>query len=188
MKEIISRNISGLKILILFVLTNLIYAFMLMVSIPEVMSFSDGMKILDMLPVGYSAEYVNSLFTTLGAEGRNAYLFKQIPADMVYPLLFGISYCLILAYFLQKLGKLDGLPVYLCLLPLLAGAFDYIENIGIISMLVNYPDISNLSVTITSIFSISKSVTTTIYFIVLIITIIAFGINRNKKSRSKSGL
>ena len=184
MKEIIYRNINGKKVLLLFVLTNLVYAFMLIITIPKVMSFSDGKKLLDMLPFGYNAEYVNSLFDTLGEKGRDAYLFNQIPVDMVYPFLFGISSCLVLAYFLNKINKLNGPLIYLCLLPVFGGAFDYIENIGIITMLANYPDVSNLSVSITNIFSIFKSTFITIYFVVLIITFVVVVIRFFSRKRT----
>ena len=185
MKKIILNNITGKKVLLLFILTNLVYSFMLIFTIPKVMSFSDGKKILDMLPTGYNAEYVNSLFETLGEKGRDAYLFNQIPVDMVYPFLFGISSCLVLAFFLNKINKLNGTLIYLCLLPVFGGAFDYMENIGIITMLANYPDISNLSVSITNIFSILKSTFTTVYFIVLIITFVAVVIRFFKQKKKQ---
>ena len=104
---------------------------MLIVTIPEVMQHSGGMKILDMMPTGYDAQYVNSLFSILGTAGRDLYLYHQLPLDLIYPSLFGISSCLVLAYFLNKLGKLNSWLFYLCLLPLLSGLFDYMENIGI---------------------------------------------------------
>ncbi len=172
MKEIIYNNIKGKKVLLLFILTNLVYAFMLLVTIPKVMSFSNGMKLLDMLPTGYNAEYVNSLFDILGEKGREVYLFNQIPIDMIYPFLFGISFCLVLAYFFQKLSKLNGYFLYLCLLPVVAGIFDYLENIGIITMLINYPNLSKSLITTTNIFTIFKSVFTTVYFVILFVTIV----------------
>jgi len=173
MEEIIRRNINGKKVLFLFIITNLVYALMILVTIPKVMNFSNGMKLLDMLPTGYNAEYVNSLFDTLGEKGREVYLFNQIPIDMIYPFLFGISFCLVLAYFFQKLSKLNGFFLYLCLLPVVAGIFDYFENFGIITMLMNYPELSKLLISTTNIFTIIKSVFTAIYFVVLIITLIA---------------
>jgi hypothetical protein len=178
MKEVIKRNIGGKKVLILFILTNIVYAIMLTITIPKVMNFSEGMKLLDMIPTGYNVEYVNSLLNTLGEQGRDTYLFNQIPIDMIYPLLFGTSYCLILAYILNKLEKLKGNFFYLCLLPLFSGLFDYFENIGIITMLNSYPDNSILLTQITNVFSILKSTFTTIYFIILIIFIIAFGLSK----------
>lgn len=175
MKDLIKRNISGKKILFLFILTNIIYAIMLTITIPKVMSFSGGMKLLDMMPTGYSVEYVNSLLNTLGEKGRDAYLFNQLPIDMIYPYLFGVSYCLILAYFLNKLGKIESYLFYLTFLPLFSGLFDYFENIGIITMLNSYPDNSIILTLITNVFSVLKSSFTTSYFIILIIILIVFG-------------
>jgi hypothetical protein len=69
-------------------------------------------------------------------------------------------------HFLNKLGKLNTSLIYLCLLPLAAGAADYAENIGIITLLNNYPEVSNGTVTKTSVFSLLKSTGTTLYFLI----------------------
>lgn len=175
MKDLIKRNINGKKILALFILTNIIYAIMLTITIPKVMSFSGGMKLLDMMPTGYSADYVNSLLNALGDKGREAYLFNQLPLDMIYPFFFGVSYCLILAYLLNKIGKIETYLFYLSFLPLFSGLFDYFENIGIIIMLNSYPDNSIILTQITNVFSVLKSSFTTLYFIILIIILIIFG-------------
>ncbi len=187
LRNLISGNLSGKKILLLFGITNAFYALMLLVTIPKTMAFSNGMKLLDMMPMGYSADYANSLFLALGEKGREVYLYNQIPVDLIYPFLFAISYCLIMAYFLQKLNKLNSGFFYLTLLPLLAGISDYFENFGIIYMLLNFPDISQESILTTSSFSILKSMSTTIYFIALIIILIVLGIRvLNKKKENKS--
>ncbi len=187
-KDIINRNSTGKKVLLLFILANLVYAVMLIITIPKTMMFSNGMKLLDMMPFGYSPEYINSLFETLGENGRDIYLYNQIPIDMIYPFLFGIGYCLLIAYFLKKLNKLNSVCFYLCLLPLIAGLADYMENLGLVTMLTSYPDLSQISMAATNIFTIMKSMTTTIYFIALIITSIAFGIktlsNKNNESNN----
>jgi hypothetical protein len=184
MKDLIQKNISGKKVLLLFILANIVYATMLIITIPEVMHYSGGMKILDMMPTGYDAHYVNTLFNTLEIQGRHTYLYHQLPLDLIYPALFGISSCLVLAYFLNKLEKLDSSLFYLCLIPLFSGFFDYGENIGIISMLRNYPNISKLQVQITSSFSILKSILTSIYFIILIITLLAVAKNKYLSKKS----
>lgn len=178
MKDLIHKNISGKKVLFLFILANIVYAIMLVITIPEIMHYSGGMKILDMIPTGYDAQYVNTLFNTLGIQGRHTYLYHQLPLDLVYPALFGISSCLVLAYFLNKIKKLDSPLFYLCLIPLFSGFFDYGENIGIIMMLKNYPNISVLQVQITSSFSVLKSILTTIYFIILIVTLLTVAKNK----------
>ncbi len=178
------KNIAGKKVLSLFIITNVVYVFMLTVTIPKTMEFSNGMKLLDMLPMGYDFNYVDQLCNTLGEIGRKTYLSNQIPVDMVYPLLFGISYCLVLAYFLNKLDKLKTVLAYLCLLPLFAGAMDYAENIGIIAILNSYPEIDHSTVAITSSFSLLKSTITTLYFVILIISLGALGIRTLRIGKS----
>jgi hypothetical protein len=64
---------------------------------------------------------------------------------------------------------------------LVAGVADYFENFGIISMLNSYPDLSLFSTTATNIFTILKSMTTTIYMVALIITLIVLGLKTIKR-------
>jgi hypothetical protein len=178
MRSLIKRNLKGKSIIPPFLLAGIIYTTMMTITIPKVMSYSGGMKILDMMPTGYNDAYVNSLLKTLGDEGRNAYLFNQIPLDMIYPMLFGISLCLILAYFLNRLGKLEGHLYYICWLPLFAALFDYCENMGVIAMLSSYPDNSTLLARTTNVFSVLKSSFTTFNFLILIALLIVLGIRK----------
>ncbi len=175
-RKIIERNLEGKKVLIFFLLSMAVYLTMLLVTIPRIMSISGGMKILDMMPTGYDAEYVNELFLKLGEHGRQAYLYSQIPLDLVYPALYGIGFCLVLAWFLKRMGKLGSNLIYFCLLTVAAGIFDYGENFGIIAMLQTWPEIPVKLVSVTNLFSILKSSLTSVYFIVLIVVIITFGV------------
>lgn len=174
LKALVKRNSNGKKVLLFFIATNIIYALMLSFTIPTVMNLSKGMKILDMMPSGYSVEYVNALLQAMGTEGRNAYLFKQLPLDMIYPGLFAITYCLLMGYLLDKLGKLEGPLFYFCWIPIFSGLFDYVENVGIITMLNTYPNISILIIKVTSVFSVLKSSFTTGYFIIVLIITVKF--------------
>lgn len=185
MKNLITRYLNGKIILVLFILTNIVYAIMLTITIPKVMNYAGGMKLLDMLPAGYDADYVNSLLNALGTEGRNTYLFQQIPLDLIYPFLFGITYCLLFAFIINKLNKQNSFLFYLCYFPIFAGLFDYLENFGIITILKSYPDNSTAMSQLTSIFSILKGTLTTIYFVALLIALFAllikYIISNNKK-------
>lgn len=187
--KILEKNISAKKVLTLFILTNVVYAFMLMVTIPKTMGFSNGMKLLDMLPTGYNLDYVNELFRTLGENGREIYLTNQIPVDMIYSLLFGLTYSLLLAHFLKKLNRLKFPFTFLCLLPIIAGITDYLENIGIITMLYSYPELTSTIAKTTNIFTIIKSGSTTLFFIVLIILLILVGFKalHGKKTSANNG-
>src|SRR6056297_2595582 len=180
----IEGHISGKRVLALFILTNVVYVFMLTVTIPKTMEYSNGMNLLDMMPMGYDFNYVNALFNSLGDIGRATYLTNQIPVDMIYPLLFGLTYCFLLAYFLKKLNKLRTPFSYLCLLPVIAGISDYLENIGIITMLKSYPDFSVVTVRTTNIFSVLKSISTSAFFITMIFVLIVLGIRAIKSKEN----
>ena len=183
LKKIITTHGTGKKVLFFFILTNFVYVFMLVVTIPKVMESSNGLRLLDMMPTGYDFNYVTELLTSLGDVGRKTYLTNQLPVDMIYPFLFGISYCLLSGYFLKKINRLKKPFIYLCLLPLIAGLFDYLENLGIIVMLNNYTEITPLLVKITSVFTIIKSIATSLYFISLVVLLIVFTIKKiNKKT------
>jgi len=175
-RRTIEKNISGKKVLFLFMMTNLVYILMLTITIPKVMGYANGMRLLDMMPTGYDLDYVKVLFNALGTHGRDAYIYRQLPVDMVYPALFGISYCLVLAYFFKKLNKLKSKLFFLCLLPLFAGLADYLENMGILNLLANYPNLTSDMVRTASVFSLAKSGITTLYFMILLVALIFLGI------------
>jgi len=174
-KEFLYRNVNGKTVIAYFIPAYTIYFLILFVTIPKVMEFSDGMKIFDIMPFGYDFDYAKKLLEAIGVEGRNIYLYQQIPFDLLFPVLSGIANCLVLAFFLNKLNSLKTPYIYLCALPLCASIFDYSENFGIISMLLNYPDLSAPLVSVTSFFSVIKSLFSTIYFVVLLVTLVAFG-------------
>jgi hypothetical protein len=160
-----------------------VYAFMLLVTFPMVMDFSGVMKLFDMMPMGYDPSYAVSLLENLGVEGRNVYLYRQIPVDMIYPFLFGISYCVLLAYFLNKVNGLKNHYFYLCLVPVFAGLFDYLENFGIVTMLVSYPDLWTPVIHLTNFFSVLKSLLSTIGFSVIIFLLLIFGVKKLIRKR-----
>ena len=145
------------------------------------MSCSGGMKLQDMMPTGYSNYYINLILGKQGKQGRNVYLYHQIPVGMIYPFQFGVSNCLVLAWLFDKLGKYRSILFNLCLLPVLAGIFDYCENIGIISLLNAYPHNPPVLSKITDIFTVLKSIFTTLYLIILIFTLIGFILSRISK-------
>jgi len=180
-KNIHTTNVKGRKVLLFFILSSIVYVIMIFVTIPKLIHFSNGIKILDMMPFGYSYPYVTQLFIELGEEGRNFYLHYQIPIDMVYPFLFGLSYYYVMAYFLQKIHQWKTSFSYLSFLPIIAALFDYFENIGTFLMLRNYPNLTKPAVQINSFFTISKSVITSLFFISLIVVLVIFGIKKVSK-------
>lgn len=179
-KEFIYRNIGGKRVLYWFLLTYFIYGVLLLVVIPELMSFSGGKPVFNVLPFGYNVEYANSLLFALGEEGRRAYLYHLIPIDLFFPFLFAYSNAILTGYLLNRLQRLNSKIIYLCLIPVFASWFDYLENLGVMAMLLKYPNETELLVQFSDFFSVAKSLLITIYFAVLFALFFLFF--RRKKS------
>ncbi len=175
------QNATGRNVLLFMIPTLGVYALMLLFSIPEVLEYSNGLKILDLMPTGYSSEYAQKLFKTLGKTGREIYLFRQIPLDMIYPALFAKSFSLLLAFIFKKAFSAKNKIQKLYVLPVFAGLFDYLENIGIIVMLSIYPDFQPWIANTTNVFSVLKSLSTTIVFLALTAGIISLLFQKTEK-------
>lgn len=167
LKSTVSNHLQGKKVLTFFVLSSIIYFVMQLFTIPKLNEFSNGLQVFDMKPNGYSFTYAKELLGNLGKKGRDFYLFRQLPLDLVYPGLFAFSNVLILSFFLNKIQKFEKWYL-LILFPILGGIFDYLENFGIIYMLKSYPNLSEIGVKIISIFTAIKSLFTSLYFVILL--------------------
>ena len=158
---------SGRIVFILFIMTMAIYLLMLFYTIPLVESFAPDMALFDLSPSGYSYQHALSLLEELGDAGRLIYLSRQLPLDFIYPGLFAFSYTLLLIWLFSKSVKDTSRVFYLAIIPALGGVFDYLENIFIIRMITYFPDLSTGLVQVASIFTLLKSIFTTIFFLVL---------------------
>lgn len=168
-KESIKRYATVKTTLFFLLVTNLLYGAMLTITIPAVHAYSGGLKILDLLPMGYSASYVQNLFEALGTEGRGKYLYEQIPLDTIYPALFAFTYSFLTMLIVRRIFPNESKFEYLCFVPLVAGLFDYAENVGIISMLTLYPDFEIFLADLTNFATITKSIVSTVAFSLIII-------------------
>lgn len=175
MNAVLRKLSTGKNVLILFILCNAVYVFMLLYSIPRVSAYASGMRLLDMMPSGYDYNYVQQLFTALGTEGRELYAQLQIPIDMLYPALFAFCYAFLMVWLLSKIKKHYGRLFYGAYLPFIAAAADYLENIGILVLLKQFPEFTRRSVEMLSRATVVKSSSTVIYFILLVLVLLGMG-------------
>jgi len=175
-------RISGRIVLALFVVTNILYASMLTYSLPAVAQYAPGLTLFDLSPGGYSYDQALILLSALGATGRDVYLKVQLPLDFIYPALFALTYSLLIVWALQRYPYLSRKVRWLALLPILAGLFDYAENVGIIMMLTRFPELPEGLVRAASFFTVVKSACTTVYFIGLLLVLV-FVLAKQIKSR-----
>ncbi len=170
--RILQNQATGRKVLFLFILTNCIYLSILLYSIPRVTERAAGMQLFDMSPFGYSHAYAQNLLAAIGAEGREVYLRLQLPIDFVYPGLFALTYSMMLVWLFKKRFDPESKVFLLALAPAVAGFFDYMENVGIIVMLQQYPALTRGMVSVSSVFSVLKSIWTVLFYVILVFGLI----------------
>lgn len=156
MRDLLRKHLQGKKVIILLILSILAYVLMVVFTLPTLQSLAGGLELFDVRLTGYSPDYALQLLNALGTEGRYTYLTKQIPLDMIYSLLFAISYSLVTAYLLHKLTWFEGPAFYLVLLPLIGGLLDCCENFAVVAMLNQFPDLSTTTATFASYLTRSK--------------------------------
>jgi len=175
MQEVIrlmQKFAKGKRIFILFVITMSVYITMLTFSIPAVSAYSPDLPLFDLSPTGYSFSYAYELLDTLGVEGRILYVSVQLPLDLIYPGLFAITYSLLLIWIFGKTFNVKSNVYYFAFVPVFAGVFDYIENIFIMKMIDEFPNLQETTVNFASTFTILKSSFTVFYFVLLIVAIV----------------
>ena len=101
----------------------------------------------------YGSEKLIQAAKEYGEEGRKAYILARWTFDLVFPLVY-ISFLVAgISWFYQNLENSIEWIGFTNLLPLAAGLFDYLENIGASLVMALYPtQLSGLAL-VTSIFS-----------------------------------
>ena len=114
----------------------------------------------------YGKENVVRNFDAIGPDGRSVYVFSSLLLDTLYPILYT---SLILGAYI-KLFKSSG--AILCI-PLIAFSFDILENLQITRLILNFPNINETHVYL-------SSLTTSCKWIAILITIsvLIYGITK----------
>jgi hypothetical protein len=109
------------------------YSFLL--ALPQFRQLGGGLAMPDTLVGGYSTEYLQQVRTAFGADGAGQYNFWHKTADTIFPLLFALSWMLLIGTQLRR-----GLRRWLCWVPVLLYVMaDLGENLAIDAALATDP-------------------------------------------------
>lgn len=167
---------SGITVSLWMTAAVFIYVLMIQITLARLQEMSGGSPVFDMMPAGYDSQFAQNLLTALGAEGRHYYLWRQIPLDLIYPALFGMSFFLLATWLAGKLQAYQRILGLTALVAVAVAVFDYIENIFIILMLRQFPELSDTLVGAASMATLFKSGLTTIYFVVVMVVLLVWAI------------
>jgi len=125
------------------------------------LEFVSGQVPFDMRPFGYGPSEAAALLDALGADGRAYYLSRQIPLDTLYPALLALTLSCAICWFGRRMPNCR-LVRFGVAFAVGSALFDYLENLGIVTMIYGWPDVSGSLVYAASTATIAKSVTTTL--------------------------
>ena len=157
--ELVSTTKSQIIIFVLLNICGLIFLFL---------PHNIFANMLD-LELFYSKENVIENFSTMGPDGRSIYVLSSILLDTVYPILY-------LSLFLGAYFKLFRSSKAILLVPVTAFSFDILENLQITRLNLNFPNINETHVYL-------SSMTTSLKWIAIAITVLVliYGIIKRRK-------
>lgn len=107
-------------------------------GVAQLKEITGGVGLLDMEFL-YSPEQAYAHLAVMGDAGRAFDLTPIVPLDLVFPFMYTLFYAVIMTWFLhQWLPAASGWH-RLNVIPVIGGACDYLENFGIIAMLLSWP-------------------------------------------------
>jgi hypothetical protein len=191
---------TTIKLWLLFLLiSQAIYIIMQIYSIPRISHEAGGLLMFDMNPLGYTYEYAYKFLSQLSQKGYDLYKYVQLPLDTLFPILnclTGLFTFTLIIRIYNKINNKSGLNMHpafikaLLSLPLIAMSSDYLENIMIYVMLSYKSEVPKTFVYVADIFTIMKSMSTSIFYIIIIIICIIGGvtwINNRIKEKQTDG-
>lgn len=127
---------------IIFVLLDVIFMMGVMPYMQSLMTKAAGKPVtpIDLSIPTWTPEQGYNLLESYGEAGRSLYRTIDLTADVVYPIIYGFAFALLLAFLARRIAPNNKWLPYLAFLPLLAVVFDYAENATIIAMLNAYPE------------------------------------------------
>lgn len=130
------------------------------------------------LSFGFTPEKGYSIIESYGEKGREVYLFVASFIDVLYPIAYTTAFILLLSFLFKKNGWNFG---SLNLLPLGCLVFDLCENFGIVKMLEAFPEKVDFWANFSSNLGMLKWVFAGITVIVVLISLVLWGVNALRK-------
>ncbi|TDB65208.1 hypothetical protein [Arundinibacter roseus] len=102
------------------------------------------------LHIGFTKAEAMEVLTILGENGRQIYLWTELLADGIYPILYTLLFLSILSLIYKKILFPASYWRWINLVPLFILLADYLENVGIITLITTFPNFSDPVVWLTS--------------------------------------
>ncbi len=168
----------------LAVATLVVYAAMVLWSLPYIAGEAGGLLPFDLRPSGYSEAEARAFLAALSEDGRRFYLGTQHRLDLVYPALLAATLGLAIWRLFPKLPAFARAA--LALVPAMGSAYDYLENARVAGLLAMGAEATGEAVAAASRATLFKSGLTSAGFALLLLGLVLAGLRRWRTKRKGS--
>ncbi|MCS6802237.1 MAG: hypothetical protein RMM58_12505 [Chloroflexota bacterium] len=151
----IQRGATGRRVVVAFCMLLVFSTMILPWAAARLAAYSGGGPSIA-LNFGFTPADAFAALEALGPDGRTFYLLFLVTGDVIWPIVYALFLGTLLAWLFAR-GFPSASPAQRAiLLPFLALAADYAENVGIIAMILAYPARLDGIAQITSMFQMIK--------------------------------
>jgi hypothetical protein len=146
---------ASLKIILLAFFSQVIFAVFIIPKMATLINPMQNQVLLEMR-FGYNTHQFYSLMDSLGETGRFYYKIYVFFIDLLYPVIYCISYSLLLSLFFRNSFSSNHYFQLFNVFPFLIGFADIFENLSVGYLLLIFPEKINFLVKLASSFSLLK--------------------------------
>ncbi len=156
-------------------------------GIAELKSITGGVGILDM-EVFYTPEQAYTFLAAMGEAGRSFELTRIIPLDLLVPLFYALFLSTLITWILHLWLPAESGWHRLNVIPVIGALFDYLENLGIMAMLLAWPVEMYSVAQITMAATLLKFGFSVLAGIILLVAIAGWMVEALRKNSGASGV
>ncbi|MCP9761463.1 hypothetical protein [Lacihabitans soyangensis] len=146
---------ASLKMILLAFFSQVIFAVFIIPKMATLINPLQNQVLLEMR-FGYNIQQFYNLMDSLGETGRFYYKIYVFFIDLLYPVIYCISYSLLLSLFFRNSFSSSHYFQLFNVFPFLIGFADVFENLSVGYLLLIYPEKINFLVKLASSFSLLK--------------------------------
>lgn len=139
LSDTIAKVAEGRTIVVVIVIYMIFHIAVMPWAAAKINDQAGGIGLLD-LQVRYTPDKAYEMMSFYGEQGRTLYLHTELTADLVFAIVNAVFFSLLITYFFRRAFSFSSPVQLLNLLPFFGMVADFLENIGIVTMLINYPE------------------------------------------------
>ena len=171
----------GWRVIILFLADALMMGYIMPLA-AGIMAFAANNSVLPLdLMFFYTPVKAFEMIEKYGEAGRSIYFKIELTADIVYLIIYTLFYGLLISWLFQRAFKPESNMQKWNVMPVGAGFFDLLENVGIVSMLSMYPSKPAILAWLTMLFGSLKWAFALISIGLVLVGLVRAAMNRFRK-------